>query len=133
MAPVPRIIMIDDDVEFIELVDAALMARGCIMTYADNGEHGIRLAQRLQPDMILLDILMPGLDGYEVAKTIRNDPQLRDTRIVAVTNLTTDDTEEQMRAAGFDGYLAKPVDLDGFISEIEGLLGSPLALPEADG
>jgi CheY-like chemotaxis protein len=129
----PRIIMIDDDVEFIELVDDALMARGCVITYADNGEEGIRLARLLQPDVVLLDIRMPGVDGYEVATRMRSDPQLKRIRIVAVTGLTMEDTEEQLRAGGFDGYVAKPVDLDVFISEIERFLDRPFARPEADG
>jgi CheY-like chemotaxis protein len=132
MPRVPRIIMIDDDVEFIELVDDALKARGCVISYADNGEQGIRLAQHLQPDVILLDIRMPGIDGYEVATTIRSDPQLKHTRLVAVTGLTTEETEEQLQAGGFDGYVAKPSDLDAFVTEIEQFLDEPLARPEFD-
>ncbi len=123
--------MIDDDVEFIELVDDALKARGCVISYADDGEQGIRLAQHLQPDVVLLDIRMPGVDGYEVAATIRSDPQLKHTRLVAVTGLTTGDTEEELLARGFDGYVAKPFDLTVFISEIERFLDEPFALPEA--
>jgi CheY-like chemotaxis protein len=128
----PRIIMIDDDVEFIELVDEALKARGCVISYAENGEEGVRLARLLQPDLVLLDIRMPGVDGYEVATRIRSDPQLKHLRIVAVTGLTMENTEEQLRAGGFDGYLAKPVDLDVFISETERFLDTPFARPEAD-
>ena len=130
---VPRIIMIDDDVEFIELVDDALKARGCVISYADDGEQGIRLAQHLQPDVVLLDIRMPGVDGYEVATTIRSDPQLKHTRLVAVTGLAKEETEEQLRAGGFDGYVAKTVDLNVFVSEIERFLDQPFARPEAGG
>jgi CheY-like chemotaxis protein len=125
--------MIDDDVEFIELVDDALKARGCVMSYADDGEQGIRLAQHLQPDVVLLDIRMPGVDGYEVATTIRSNPQLKHTRLVAVTGLTPEETEEQLRASGFDGYVAKPVDINVFISEIERFLDEPFAPPDVDG
>jgi len=124
--------MIDDDVEFIGLVDDALMARGCTITYAASGEDGIRLARRLQPELILLDILMPGVDGYEVATAIRKDPQLKETRIVAVTGLASEETQEQLLAAGFDAYVAKPVDFKMFIDEIEGLLDLPLASREPD-
>lgn len=125
--------MIDDDLEFIELVDDALKARGCIISFAGNGEDGIRLARHLQPELILLDIRMPCVDGYEVARTMKNDPELRRTRIVAVTSLSIDGSEEQLRAAGFDGYFEKPVDLDALISGIERFLDSPLAPLQADG
>jgi CheY-like chemotaxis protein len=115
------------------LVDDALKARGCVISYADDGEQGIRLAQHLQPDVVLLDIRMPGVDGYEVATTIRSDPQLKHTRLVAVTGLGKEETEEQLRAGGFDGYVAKTVDLNAFVSEIERFLDQPFARPEAGG
>jgi CheY-like chemotaxis protein len=131
---VARIIMIDDDVEFIELVDDALKARGCIVSFAENGEDGIRLARHLQPELVLLDIVMPGVDGYEVVRRITNEPELRHTRIVAITSLIIDGGEEQrLRAAGFDGYVEKAVDLDALVSRIERFLDSPLAPLRAEG
>jgi CheY-like chemotaxis protein len=75
-----------------------------------------------QPDVILLDIRMPDMDGYDVAAAIRKVPALAHTRIVAVTASAMVGDRERIAAAGFDGYIQKPIDLDTFIAEVEGFL-----------
>jgi len=124
--------MIDDDRAFIELVDHALIARGCVMTYADNGVDGVRLAKLLQPDLVVLDIRMPGMDGYEVAAELRTHAELAQTRIVAVTSAASDGDKQRIAAAGFDGFFLKLIDTSTLIDEIERFLPAPLPAP-ADG
>ncbi len=121
--------MIDDDKAFIELVDHALIARGCVMTYADNGADGIRLAKLLAPDLVLLDIRMPGMDGYEVATELRRLAELAPARIVAVTSAASDTERERMRGVGFDGSFLKPFDASTLVDAIEPFLPEPLPAP----
>jgi CheY-like chemotaxis protein len=124
-----RILMIDDDKAFIELVDRALIARGCVMTYADNGADGIRLARLLAPDLVLLDIRMPGMDGFDVAAELRRHAELAQTRILAVTSAASETERDRMLAVGFDGSFLKPFDANTLVDEIEPFLPEPLPAP----
>jgi two-component system, cell cycle response regulator DivK len=91
-----------------------------------NGADGLRIASGLKPDVILLDIRMPGIDGYEVAKAIRKQPGLEKTRIVAVTASAMVGDRERIAEAGFDGYIQKPIDAETFIGQVERFLLEPL-------
>ena len=123
--------MIDDDEDFIELVDQTLIRRGCVMTYADNGADGLRLAQLLEPDLVLLDIRMPGMDGYEVAIAIKAGPEFEHTRVVAVTGLSGERERARMADAGFDGYFSKSIDPETLIREVAPYLPHPLPEPDS--
>jgi CheY-like chemotaxis protein len=118
-----RILVIDDDDEDVEVIDRALMDRGFISLLATSGEEAIRIATMLQPDLVLLDIHMPRMDGYEVAATIRATPGLERTAIVAVTGSVDD--ADRIAAAGFDGYISKPIDVESFVTQLEGFLLTP--------
>ena len=124
--PAVRILVIDDDDDDVEMVDRALMEAGYISLIAHSGEEAMRIAEIQQPDLVLLDLHMPRMNGYEVAATIREMPGLEETRIVAVTGSSGD--EARVAAAGFDGYITKPIDPDTFVSEIAGFLGIDRAL-----
>ena len=127
MSRVPvRIVVIEDSKDTIELIDFLLSARGYIPLLATDGRNGMRIALLVQPDLILLDtdlirldIRMPGMDGDEVAAAIRNQPGLEHTRIVALTASTDGGERERFAAAGFDGYIHKPIDPETFIEQIE--------------
>lgn len=127
--PQARILVIDDDKDDVELIDRVLMDHGYISLLATNGEDALRIAALQQPDLVLLDIRMPRMDGYEVAATIRTQPGLERTRIVAVTGLPED--QARVAAAGFDGYLQKPIDPELFVAQIEGFLLDRAARHEA--
>lgn len=115
-----RILVIDDDADDVERVDRALVEHGYVALLARNGEDAVRLAAWQQPALVLLDIRMPGMDGYEVAATIRKLPGLEQTRIVAVTGSV--DERDRLMAAGFDGVLEKPIDPESFVSQIRSFL-----------
>jgi two-component system cell cycle response regulator DivK len=118
-----RILVIEDNEANIQLADYVLRANGYHPLLARNGADGLRIAIEEKPDVILLDIRMPDMDGYEVAAAIREIPALSRTKLVAVTASAMVGDRELIAAAGFDGYIQKPIDLDTFIGEVEAFLG----------
>ena len=80
----------------------------------DVGLEAVESARALRPDVVFLDISLPGLDGYQVAARLRGEPELGQTRLVAVTGYGRDEDRRRSREAGFDGHLVKPVDLAEF-------------------
>jgi CheY-like chemotaxis protein len=124
-----RIVVIEDNEDTIELIDILLRARGYVPLPATNGKDGMRIALLVRPDLILLDtdvirldIRMPGMDGDHVAAAIRNLPGLEHTRIVALTASTLSSEPDRIAAAGFDGYIRKPIDQKTFIDQVERFL-----------
>jgi two-component system cell cycle response regulator DivK len=117
-----RILVIEDNEANIQLADYVLRANGYHPLLARNGADGLRIAIEEKPDVILLDIRMPDMDGYEVAAAIREIPALSRTKLVAVTASAMVGDRELIAAAGFDGYIQKPIDLDTFIGEVEAFL-----------
>jgi len=130
----PGILVIEDNQANIELIDFLLGAHGYTPLLASDGKEGLQLASQQRPDLVLLDLRMPGLDGYEVAAAIRKQPELAHTRIVAVTASAMAGERERIAAAGFDGYIQKPIDPETFISQIERFLAAqPVARDASDG
>jgi CheY-like chemotaxis protein len=121
-----RILVIEDNRDNITLIDYLLRAHAYEPLLARSGVEGVRLAAAERPDLILLDIRMPGIDGYEVASTIKRQARRRKTRVVAVTASAMVGDRQRIKAAGFDGYIQKPIDPETFIFQIEEFL--PLAL-----
>jgi two-component system, cell cycle response regulator DivK len=89
---------------------------------ASDGAEGIELAIQESPDLILLDIQLPRMDGYEVARALRERPTLAATPIVAVTSYAMMGDKEKALAAGCDGYLEKPINPETFVSQVESFL-----------
>lgn len=112
------ILVVEDNEDNLTLFDYILRAYGYAPLLARNGPDGLRIAVETRPDVILLDIRIPGLDGYEVARLIRQTPGLERTRIVAVTASAMVGDRERIAAAGFDGYIQKPIDLDTFMTTL---------------
>ncbi|MGD1055828.1 MAG: response regulator [Solirubrobacteraceae bacterium] len=113
------ILVVEDNEDNITLVDFLLKAHGYAPLLARDGSEGLRLALEHRPDLVLLDIRMPGMDGFEVARAIRADARLNHTRVVAVTASAMVGDREQIVAAGFDGYIDKPIDPESFMAEVE--------------
>ena len=114
-----RILVIEDNEDNIRLIDYLLKAHGYAPLLARDGREGVRLAIEGVPDVVLLDIRMPGMDGYEVAAALKAEPGLAGARVVAVTASAMVGDREQIAAAGFDGYIQKPIDPETFIAEVE--------------
>jgi two-component system, cell cycle response regulator len=124
-----RILVVEDNEDNITLIDYLLTAHGYTPLLARDGSEGVRLAIEHAPEVVLLDIRMPGMDGYEVAAALKAEPGLSGTRIVAVTASAMIGDREQIAAAGFDGYIDKPIDPETFIAQVESWLPER-ALPQ---
>jgi two-component system, cell cycle response regulator len=116
------ILVIEDNRDNMELADYLLRAYGYKPLLASGGLEAIPIAIEQRPDLILLDVGMPGMDGYDVAVAIRQHPALHGTRIVAVTASAMVGDRERIAAAGFDGYIPKPINPETFIRQIEWFL-----------
>ncbi len=118
-----RIMYVEDDVPSRMLVSQVLHMAGYEVVEAEDGMEGIRLAQEMKPDLILMDINMPGLDGYAAATKIKGLPGLADTPIIALTANVVEGDRERALTAGCDGYLPKPIDVDALPDQISEFLG----------
>ena len=107
-----RILVVDDNHDSADSLAALLSLGGHETHTANDGEHAISEAAKLRPDVILLDIGLPRLDGYDTCRRIREQPWGREMVIVALTGWGEDEDRRMSTQAGFDGHLVKPVDHD---------------------
>lgn len=114
-----RILLIEDNAQNRYLANFLLQARGWEMVHAEDGPTGVALAAQVDPVLILLDIQLPGMDGYAVARALRADPQCQAIPIVAVTSYAMAGDRERCMAAGCNGYIEKPIDPQTFADEVE--------------
>lgn len=126
-----RVLVIEDNPINLELMTYLLGAWGHTPVVATDGHAGLALARAERPDLVVCDIQMPGIDGYEVARLLRADAQLRDVPLVAVTAYAMVGDADKARAAGFDLHIAKPIDPERFMAAIAGLLPGPGGVPPA--
>jgi two-component system cell cycle response regulator len=119
-----RILVIEDDLASQELMVYLLRNFGHEPLAASDGAIGLALARSAVPDLILCDIQMPKLDGYAVAAQLKADPQLRAIPLVAVTAFAMVGDQDRVLAAGFDGYVTKPIAPDAFVSQAEAFLAT---------
>ncbi len=105
-----RVLVIEDIPENMRLFRAVLRMEGAQILEAEGARAGIEMAQNEQPDMILMDIQMPEMDGLEATKLLRADPQTCDIPIVAVTASVMDTDRHKTLEAGCDGHIPKPID-----------------------
>jgi CheY-like chemotaxis protein len=117
-----RVLVIEDNAMNLELIRYLLTATGHALLTATDGPEGVELASRHEPDLIVCDIYLPTMDGYEVARLIKANPALCTIPLVAVTALAMVGDREKVLAAGFDGYIAKPIDPETFVREMESYL-----------
>ena len=117
-----RILVIEDNVDSLELMNYILTAFGHTVFKARNGEEGLKTARRELPDLILSDLQMPKIDGYEVARALREDPSLSRRPLLAVTAFAMQDDRARALAAGFDGYISKPIVPEEFVGQVERFL-----------
>jgi len=117
-----KVLYVEDNFENRLLVSRVLTAEGHEVLEAADGVAGLRIAQERAPDLILIDINLPEMDGYEVTARMREMPALADVPIVALTaNVLRGDRERSLRA-GCDGYIPKPLDVDMLPQQVETFL-----------
>lgn len=110
-SPLPpnlKILAVDDDEDNRFLLIHFLELLGCQALSAQSGQETVKLATQTQLDLILLDLVLPGIDGFETLQQLKQDARSRHIPVIAVTGLVLDEERQQIREAGFDGYLSKP-------------------------
>jgi two-component system, cell cycle response regulator DivK len=116
------VLLIEDNEQNRYLVSFLLSQSGFRVVSAEDGLQGIELAKTLLPDIILLDIQLPRMDGYAVARALRRSAALSETPIVAVTSHAMPGDRERALEAGCSGYIEKPINPETFLAEIESAL-----------
>jgi len=106
----PKILIVEDNVQNRLLMVDILKIHGFEIMEARDGQEGIQLAREQQPDLILLDMQMPVMDGLEAARRLKADPETRAIKILAITSFAMKGDRERILAAGCDEYMAKPID-----------------------
>lgn len=117
-----KILIADDNLTNVELLEAYLDGIECEMAVAVDGRDTLAKVAEFQPDLILLDIMMPKLSGFEVCKTLKSDPQTKQIMILMVTALNELGDIERAVAAGCDDFLSKPVNKLELVKRVENML-----------
>jgi two-component system, cell cycle response regulator DivK len=117
-----KTLIIEDNENNMYLTSFLLRNNGHDVSQAYNGQDGVELAKSVQPDLILLDIQLPKMNGYEVAMELRKDDALKTVPIVAITSYAMPGDQEKALSAGCSGYIKKPINPDTFLEEVESYL-----------
>ena len=117
-----KVLVAEDNPVNRELLRELLENRGYCVIEACNGQEALGMVEQSQPDLLLLDIGMPGLDGFDVVRKIRENPGLATLPVLAVTAYAMRDDRDNVLNEGFDGYLSKPIHARDLTNEIERLL-----------
>jgi two-component system cell cycle response regulator DivK len=123
----PCVLVVDDNGVNVELACFVLTAAGFEVRGAADAAEAQRCIAACRPDLILMDIQMPGMDGLALTRLIKADPALRGVAVVAFTACAMAGDEALMRAAGCDGYLSKPIDVHRFAGQVRALLAAAAA------
>jgi len=118
-----RILVIEDHEENRRLLRDLLTSFGYELIEAVTGEDGVIAAENERPDLILMDIQLPGIDGYETTRRIKANPALNRIPVIAVTSYALSGDDIKAFAAGCDGYVTKPFDPADLLEKIQGYLG----------
>jgi CheY-like chemotaxis protein len=122
----PKILMIEDDELNRDMQSRRLSGKGYQVVMAEDGERGVDMARTELPDLILMDVGLPDIDGYETTRRIKSQPETQAIPIIALTACAMSDDRDKAIAAGCDDYDSKPIDFSRLISKIEALLkGTP--------
>ena len=113
-----RVLVVDDNEAFIEMTKFVLTAAGNLVDAASDANSALSMIPVFLPDVILMDIQMPVIDGIELTKRLKADQATRKIPIIAFTAYATKGDEHDLKAAGFDGYIGKPVDVTTLAAEV---------------
>ena len=126
-----RILIVEDNQANLELAEYLFKTFGYATVTARDGQEGIRAARLTNPDLIVCDLQMPIMNGYEVVREVLKDPLLRRVPVIAVTALSMPGDREKILSAGFKGYLSKPIDPETFVQTIAKFLPPELRTRQA--
>jgi two-component system, cell cycle response regulator DivK len=117
-----RILVVEDNPLNLKLIRDVLQFAGYDVIEAHTGEEGLHLAREDPPDLVLMDLQLPGIDGTETLRRLRQDSLARKVPVVAVTAFAMAEDRERAALAGFDGYIEKPISVRALPGQIEGFL-----------
>jgi two-component system cell cycle response regulator DivK len=120
-----KILIVEDNPANMVLAVFLVQSAGHTVLSATNAETGLTLAREEQPDLILMDIQLPGMDGLEATALLKRDETTRAIPVIALTALAMKGDEERIRAAGCDGYIAKPLAYQDFLATMAAQLAQP--------
>jgi len=119
----PKILLVEDNEMNRDMLSRRLARRGYEVVVAVDGEAGVRMAQSEAPAIILMDMSLPGLDGWDATRQIKADPATRSVPVIALTAHAMSGDREKSLAAGCDDFDTKPVDFERLLGKIQALLG----------
>jgi len=122
-----RILVVDDDPRLLHVVSMYLSIEGYDVDTAPNGEEGLQHLEAQRPDLVILDVMMPGIDGLEACRRIKSNPETRQIPVVLFTALSRTDDVESGRAAGANRFINKPFSLIGLGAVIRSFLSEETA------
>jgi two-component system, cell cycle response regulator DivK len=119
------ILLVEDNEKNRKLAHDVLVHQGYRVADAESGEEALRLVRQERPDLVLMDIHLPGIDGIAALRQLRADPATRDIPVMAVTASAMTHDRAKIMAAGFDGYQSKPISVKTFLVAVRELLDRP--------
>jgi len=114
-----RVLVVEDDAQNSYLIGFILEKSGYEVITAADGEQAVAEVEKAVPDLILMDMLLPKMNGYEATRRIKARPETKDVPIVALTAYSMKGDREKILESGCDGYISKPIDPETFVSEME--------------
>jgi CheY-like chemotaxis protein len=121
---VAKILLVEDNELNRDMLSRRLIRRGYTVVVAEDGERGLELIRAERPDLVLMDMSLPGIDGWEATRRLRADPEIADVRVIALTAHAMAGDRERALEAGCDDYDTKPVEMDRLLLKITTLLGA---------
>lgn len=117
-----KILLVDDEPNILVPIEFLLAQQGYEVRKAFNGQEALEILSGYTPDVVILDVMMPGMDGFEVARSIRNSPALENTRILFLTAKGSDQDREKGYSTGGEVYMTKPFDNDDLVQLVSEVL-----------
>jgi DNA-binding response OmpR family regulator len=114
-----QIMVVDDDPNSLDIVRTFLEAKGYTVVTAINGREALAMLETVRPALMLLDVMMPGMDGWEVARVVKNHPSFGDVRVVMLTARSDYADKHEGLRAGADDYIVKPIQLEELAERVE--------------
>ncbi len=126
-----RILVVDDNLVNLKLACVVLEAEGYAVERATSAEEALQVMRRVPPDLILMDVALPGRNGLELTRELKSDPATRPIRIIALTAFAMRGDEQRILEAGCDGYIAKPIDTRRLVVEVAARLPINVPMPNS--
>lgn len=117
-----KVMIVEDEPSIFNLIETLLRAKGYDVQVAPDGNKALQSMPDFKPDLVLLDIMIPGVDGLEVCKIVKEHPETKSTKVVMLTSSKSEEAMDQAMSAGADWYIAKPFKIDAVIDKVKQLL-----------